>query len=188
VTIETTQPSSNTIAADKDLRQYFAGRNVPESQTDEAIRQFSDRAIRRSLQVVKRAAALKALVQRFSPEDLRVLDADAKAKWLLLIRQHADRLQQESLLLRREVAPVFPGVTQQSSAPAAEIQNEADLARAGQRLFQLCSDNDRAVRAAFSISPNASSNYVIKSAQFWQSLQVAESLAFEISKAAASGK
>lgn len=188
VTIETTEPSSNTIAVDKDLRQYFAGRNVPESQTDEAIRQFSDRAIRRSLQVVKHAAALKALAQRFSSEDLRVLDADAKAKWLFLIRQHADRLQQESLLLRREVAPVFPGITPQSGAPTAEIQNEADLARAVQRLFQLCSDNDRAVRAAFSISPNASSNYAIKSAQFWQSLQVAESLAFEISKAAAKGK
>jgi len=188
ITVETTQPSSNTIAVDKELRQYFAGRNLPESQIDEAIRQFSDRAIRRSLQVVKHAAALKALAQRFSPEDLRTLDPDAKGKWLLLIRQHADRLQQESAVLRREVAPVFPGVAPSSGAAIAGIQNDAELARVVQRLFQLCSENDRAIRLAFSISPNATSNYAIKSAQFWQSLRVAESLAFEISKTATKSK
>jgi len=42
--------------------------------------------------VLGHAAALKALAQRFSPEELRTLDADAKAKWLMLIRQHAERL------------------------------------------------------------------------------------------------
>jgi hypothetical protein len=188
VSVETIQPSSNTIAVDKELHQYFAGRNVPEAQTDEAIRQFSDRALRRSLQVLKHAAALKALAQRFSPEDLRTLDPDAKAKWLLLIRQHAERLQQESAVLRREVGPVFPGVATQSGGESIEIQTDADLARAVQTLFQISSENDRAIRLAFSISPDSSSNYAIKTSQFWRSLQVAESLAAEISRAATRSK
>jgi DNA-directed RNA polymerase specialized sigma24 family protein len=182
ITVETTQPSSNTIAVDQELRQYFARRNVPEAQTEEAIRQFGDRTLRRSLQVLMHAAAMKALAQRFSPEELRTLDSDAKAKWLLLIRRHAQALQEESAVLRREVAPVFPVVVAQNSNETAEIQSDVDLARAAQRLFGICSENDRAIRLAFSISPESSSDYAIKGAQFWRSLQNAEALAARVSQ------
>jgi hypothetical protein len=181
ITIETTQPSSNTLPVDKELRQYLAGRAVPEAQTEEAIRQFAERAIRRSLQVLKHAAALKALSQRFSLEELRSLDAETKGKWLGLIRQHAQALQQESVILRRELAPVFPAVADQKTNEASKIQSDADVALGVQRLFEICSENDRIIRLAFSISPDSSRDSFVGSAQFWRSLQIAEKLAMEIS-------
>jgi len=57
------------------------------------------------------------------------------------------------------------------------------LARAAERLFQMCSENDRVILSAFSISSDSSKTSSIKSAQFWRSLLVAERLAVEISKA-----
>src|SRR6266508_2575997 len=182
VTVETTQPSSNTIAVDKELRSYLAARNILEAQMDEAVRQFSDRTLRRSLQILKHAAALKTLAQRFSPEELRTLDPNARTKWLQLIRQHAERLQQESASLRREVSPLFPGVANQTGGEAVDVQSDADLAHAVQRLFQICSENDRAIRLAFSISPDSSSGDAIKGAQFWRSLQAGEGLAATVSQ------
>jgi RNA polymerase sigma factor (sigma-70 family) len=180
ISVETTQPSSNTLPIDQELRHYFAGRNVPEAQVEEGIRQFADRTLRRSLQMLKHAAALNALAQRFSPEELRTMDPDAKAKWLLLIKQHAERVQQETAILRREVAPIFPAVASQKVNEPVEIQSDADLARAVQQLFGVCSENDRAIRLAFSISPEASKDSVIRSAQFWRSLALAEALAGKI--------
>ena len=113
-----------------------------------------------------------------------MLDTEAKAKWLDLIRQHAIGLQQESVVLRREIAPVFPAVASQKANETSEIQSDADVARAVQRLFGICSENDRVIRLAFSISPDSSKDYSIRGAQFWRSLQLAENLATEISKVA----
>lgn len=180
VRIETAQPASNTIAVDEELRSYLAGRGISEVQLDEAVRQFSDRALGRSLRVLKHAAALKALAQRFSPEDLTTLKSDAKLKWLQLIKHHAEKLQQESAALRREVAPVFSMVGQ-PGGEAADV-GEADLPRAAQHLFQICSENDRAVRLAFSISPDSSNGDAIKGAQFWRSVATAEAIAEKIGR------
>jgi len=188
ISIETAQPNSNTLPLDKELRQYFASRNVSEVQTDEAIRQFASRAIRRSLQIVKHARALKTLAQRFSPEELQILDPDAKAKWLLLIKQHAQALQQESAAMRREIGPVFPYVSAQNSNATGVIQSDADLARAADHLFEMCSENDRVILSAFSISSDSSKASSIKSVPFWRSLQFAESLATEISRAVTNEK
>ena len=180
ISVQTSQPSSNTLPVDKELRQYFAARNVSEAQTDEAIHQFASRAIRRSLQIVQHAKALKTLAQRFSPEELQTLDADAKSKWLLLIKQHAQALQQESAAMRREIGPLFPFASQ-SASESAVIKSDADLARAAEHLFQMCSENDRVILSAFSISSDSSQASSIKSVTFWRSLQEAETLAVRIS-------
>jgi hypothetical protein len=180
ISIQTSQPSSNTLPVDKELRQYFAARNVSEAQTDEAIHQFASRAIRRSLQIVQHAKALKTLAQRFSPEELQTLDADAKSKWLLLIKQHAQALQQESAAMRREIGPLF-SFASQSASESAVIKSDADLARAAEHLFQMCSENDRVILSAFSISSDSSKASLIKSVTFWRSLQAAETLAVRIS-------
>jgi DNA-directed RNA polymerase specialized sigma24 family protein len=180
ISFETSQPSSNTLPVDKELRQYFAARNVSEAQTDEAIHQFASRVIRRSLQIVKHARALKMLAERFSPEELQTLDADAKSKWLLLITQHAQALQQESAAMRRGIGPLFPFASQ-SASESAVIKSDADLARAAEHLFQMCSENDRVILSAFSISSDSSKASSIKSVTFWRSLQEAETLAVRIS-------
>lgn len=183
IAIETSQPSSNTLPVEKELRQYFAGRKVSEVQTDDAVRQFANRTVRRSLQALKHAGALKALAQRFSQEELRTLDPDAKTKWRMLIRQHAQLLQQEIAVLRREIEPVFPSITTPSADEAIEIQTVAELARAIEHLFLICSENDRVIRLAFSISPDSSKAPSIKGASFWRSLQATENSASQIAKA-----
>lgn len=182
ISIQTSQPSSNTLPVDKELRQYFAARNVSESQNDEAIHQFASRAIRRSLQIVKHARAIKTLAERFSPEELQTLDADVKGKWLLLIKQHAQALQQESAAMRREIGPLLPAVSSQSASESTVIKSDADLARAAEHLFQMCSENDRVILSAFSISSDSSRTSSIKSVSFWRSLQDAESLAVRVSE------
>jgi hypothetical protein len=146
------------------------------------MRQFSDRILRRSLQVVKHAAALKALAQRFSPYDLLTLEANAKQKWSFLIRDHAEKLQQENSVLRREVAPVFPDVSAQSADESFDIESDTDLALAVQRLFQICAENDRAIRLAFSISPEATGASSLRTAQFWRSLYSVEVIAAKIAR------
>jgi RNA polymerase sigma factor (sigma-70 family) len=183
VSIETTQPSSNLLPVDKELRQYFASRAVPEAQTEEAIRQFAERAIRRSLQVLKHASALRGLAQRFPPAELQKLDVDTKGKWLGLIRQHARGLQQESSALHRDLAPVFPALAEEKVAEVAKMESDADLEAGIQRLYLICAENDRIVRLAFSISPDSARDSSISTERFWRSLQTAENLATKISEA-----
>jgi hypothetical protein len=181
MSLETSEPATNALPVEKELRQYFAGRGLADAQIDEAIRQFSGRAIKRSLQVLKHAGALKALVQRFSQEELRTLAPDARANWLLMIRQHAQALQQESSVLRREVSPVFPSMNSDEGKQNLEVRSSEDLVKAVERLFGLCSENDRVIRSAFSLSPDSSRGSQVKSPQFWGSLQTAEVLAARIS-------
>ncbi|MFN2533554.1 MAG: hypothetical protein ABR555_19915, partial [Pyrinomonadaceae bacterium] len=180
MSIETAQPSSSALPIDKELRQYLTGRNIPQAQTDEAIRQFSTRTLHRSLQILKHAGALKALAERFSPDELKTLDSDAKAKWRLLVKQHAQAVQQETAMLERELSPIFP-VMSSAVVPQAVVSNEQELVSAVECLFVLCSANDRAISAAFTISPDVSRGDAINSSQFWTSLKSTASLASRIS-------
>jgi hypothetical protein len=178
ISIETAQPSSSALPIEKELRQYLAGRNVSPAQTDEAIRQFSTRTVHRSLGILKHAGALKALAERFSPDELKTLDSEAKAKWLLLVKQHAQAVHEETAMLERELGPVFPGMPS-TNVQQTVIGNERELIDAVERLFILCSANDRAISAAFTISP-VSRGDAIKSVQFWRSLKSTASLASRI--------
>jgi hypothetical protein len=59
------------------------------------------------------------------------------------------------------------------------INNDADLARAIERLYRLALSNNEAVRSALTMS-SQSSAVAIKSAAFWQALFKAEELAKKI--------
>jgi len=175
---------ANSIPADSELRRYFSARGLSGPQLEDGISSFANQALNRSLKIMQHAWALKRLAARFSAEDLHALDSESRAKWLALIKQHAQALAQQNESLRRELLPVF--AVSGMSDDAGEgivIRTDDDLVRAIERLFEVCSGNDRVVRQAFAITPDGSKDSTIKTSQFWRSLHNADSLAVKISSA-----
>ncbi|HEX8844612.1 MAG TPA: RNA polymerase sigma factor [Pyrinomonadaceae bacterium] len=178
VTVREVEVANNRIPADADLRAYFSKRLVGGEAIDEEISRYSNRVMIRSRQALLRASALKRLVARFSPEELRALAPEARAKWLLMIREQALSYQRETAALRQELRSVFGG----AGDATVEAVNEANLTQAADHLLQLSYANDEAVRSAFTISADGHTAEAIKSAQFWRSLATAEKLAGAIER------
>ena len=171
-TVREVEVANNRTPADAELRAYFSARLVGEA-IDEEINRYTNRVMTHSRQALLHASALKKLVTRFSPEQMRGLTPEAQAKWLAMIREHAIGYQHEVATLRQELRPIFNG----SSTATDEVVTEANLQQSAGRLVELSYANDEAVRAAFTISAEGKSAATIKSAQFWRSLSSAERLA-----------
>ena len=173
------QIAGNTMAAEPELRAYFAREG---GNTDEAVRRYAARMVGLSNQAMDHLWAMKRLLNQFSPEELRALTPEARAKWLGLIRAHARSYQQTTQSLRRELQPVFfPGQsTAGASAEGAGIADTNELARAVDQLFELGSSNDRVIRSAFTSSSSGVMTTVIKAPQFWQALKNGEASAARI--------
>ena len=171
-TVREVEVANNRTPADAELRAYFSARLVGEA-IDEEINRYTNRVMTHSRQALLHASALKKLVTRFSPEQMRGLTPEAQAKWLAMIREHAIGYQHEVATLRQELRPIFNG----SSTATDEVVTEANLQQSAGRLVELSYANDEAVRAAFTISAEGKSAATIKSGQFWRSLSSAERLA-----------
>ena len=130
-----------------------------------------------SRQALLHASALKRLVGRFTPEEARSLHADARAKWLSMIREHAGAYRREAAALRTQLAPVFGSHGGDGQAPGLEAP-----AQAAERLLRSSYAQDDAVRAAFTLSEGGSAA-AIKSRQFWGALASSERLAAAIQEA-----
>ncbi len=170
--------SANSIAADPDLRSYFATKS---ERVDEEIRQYASRVVRRSHQGMRHLYALKRVASQFSAEELQALNPAARAKWVELIRKHARAFQGESAYLRQELQPVFfRGTPQTSGWGGSEINDAAEIVQAIDLLFDLGSSNDRVIRSAFTVSARDTMVTAVKAPQFWQALLNAEAIAFRI--------
>lgn len=176
-TVREVEVANNRTPADAELRAYFSARLVGEA-IDEEINRYTNRVMAHSRQALLHASALKKLVTRFSPEQVRGLAPEAQAKWLAMIREQATGYQREVATLRQELRPIFNG----SSAATDEIVTEANLPQSADRLVELSYANDEAVRAAFTISAEGKSAATIKSAQFWRALSSVEKLAAAIQR------
>lgn len=178
VSIQETEETANTVAADDELRAYFE-KHAAAGPTDEAIRKYSSRVVKRAYDALFHAIELKRLSNRFANVDMQTVAPGARAKWLDMLHEHAAAFARETAALRQEIQPVFfPG----ASATASEggvINNDADLARAIERLHRLALSNNEAVRSALTTS-SQSSAVAVKSAAFWQALFKAEELAKKI--------
>jgi len=175
VTVQETEETGNTVAADEELRAYFT-KNNPGGSADEAIRSYSSRVVNRAYSALFHAIELRKLITRFANVDMRTITPDARAKWLSMLRQHASAFARENALLRQEIQPIFfPGSSLQV-AEALSIQNDADLGRAVERLHRLALSNNDAIRSAFLISSHSSA-VAIKTSAFWQSIHRVENIA-----------
>jgi len=182
VIVQQTSPVANAIPASADLRRYFSSGRLSEAQIEAGISRFANRTLDRSLRAAQRAWALKRLAERFSPEELRALDREARTKWLGMIEAHALALRQEAATLSQELEPIFsPAGAVDDSPETIEIKSDEDLARAAGSLYELCAGADKVINAAFTISPDNSRAAAIKAAPFWRSLRQVERLAAKIS-------
>lgn len=169
--------SNNRIPAYDELRAYFSQRMLGDKGIDEEINRYSNRVMYRSRQALLHASALKRLVGRFTPEELAGLVPEARAKWLAMVREHAQAYRREVAALRQDLRPVFGGVDE--GMPEAE--RGADIGQSADRLLRLSYTNDEAVRAAFTISASqGDTTSVLKSRQFWRHLRATERLAVDI--------
>jgi DNA-directed RNA polymerase specialized sigma24 family protein len=165
------------IPADAELRAHFAARLADGDRVDAAIKQFAARAMGHSRQALLHASALRQMAGRFTPEEARGLDADARAKWVSMVREHAGAYRREVAALRAQLSTVFGA---QGSGGA---EGGGPPRQAAERLLQLSYAQDGAVRSAFTISEGAGSASAIKSQQFWRQLAAAERLAAELQQA-----
>lgn len=170
------------IPADAELRSYFSTRKgLSGAQLEEEIRYYSDRVMAHSQRGRMQALALKQIVERFSLDDLRALSPETRAKWLAMVHERASAFQRESASLRRELEPLFPGLTTSGEANAEiELTNDDGLARGVRRLYELASADDEAVSRSFSVYAQSPQSAPVKQAQFWRSLRSAEALAARI--------
>jgi len=175
VIVQEAEETANTVAADEDLRRYFA-KTDPGGPGDELIRAYSSRVVNGAYRAVFHAIELRKLINRFANVDMRTVTPDARAKWLTMLREHAASFAHENALLRQEIQPVFFAGSSLRIAEDVSIQSDAELARAVERLHKLALSNSDAIRAALVISAQ-SSTAALKSAAFWQSMQRAENLA-----------
>jgi len=184
VVVQEAEETANTVAADEDLRRYFA-KTDPGGPGDELIRAYSSRVVNGAYRAVFHAIELRKLINRFANVDMRTVTPDARAKWLAMLREHAGSFARENALLRREIQPVFFAGSSLRIAEDVSIQSDADLARVVERLHKLALSNSDAIRAALVISAQ-SSTAALKSAAFWQSMQRAENFAEAIMRYQAS--
>jgi hypothetical protein len=177
-TVREVEVADNRIPADAELRAYFSARLVGSEAIDEEINRYASRVMNHSRQALLRASALKKLVGRFSPEEMRSLAPEAQTKWLAMIREHAQSYRREVAAIRQELRAIFGG----AGDAAGETVTEANLAQAAERLLQLSYANDEAVRSAFTISADSRTAAAIKSGQFWHDVLTAEKLAAAIER------
>jgi hypothetical protein len=180
VQIQEAAPTSGAIPLDAEVRRYLTARGTTADKLDEAVNQFANRTLKRSRQAMLYAWSLRNLVGRFSPNELRALEAQARVKWLSLIGEHAHGYQREVAALRKELGPIL-NAESPADDKVGEIADEADLARAVLRLNDLGAGADDAIRSAFTLSVNGA--LAIKSPQFWRTLSSAASLAQKIESA-----
>lgn len=175
-TLQEVDVANSRIPADSELRAYFSARLVGSDAVDREIDRYAGSVMNHSRQALLQASALKGLVERFSPEEVRALSPDARDKWLGMIREHAEAYRREVAALRQEIGSVFG-----SRGGAGAVEDAPG--RTANRLLQLSYANDDAVRSAFTISQDGRTAAGIKSEQFWRSLSAAEKLAAAIQNA-----
>jgi hypothetical protein len=183
-TVTTESVTNNSIPVQAQVRQYLISRGISEQQVDTEVGRTANQIVMRSHRAMLHVWALKSLIQRFSAEDLRTLDADARANWLRMISTHAREFQKEALVLRQELTPIFNAGPSGGSQAQSEIADEANLIQAVSALIERASSNHEVVRSAFTISTGSSSTSAITTPQFWRSLSQAESIAASIQSTA----
>lgn len=174
------EETTNTIAAEAELRAYFE-KHTSANSTDDAISKYSSRVVNTSWAALFHAIELKKLVNRFATVDMRAVAPDARDKWLAMLREHASGFEQQTAQLRGDIQPVFFSGVPVTAVNEFPMQNDADLARAVDQLHKLALANNAAIRAGLAISSQSSASG-IRSRQFWSSLMNAEALAAQIKR------
>ncbi len=176
----TVEVNKGSLPVDAELREYFSKNGA---NADEQIRKYASRMINHSQSALFQASAMNRLAGRFTTEQLRTLEPEARAKWLNIIRGYASAVKRETASLRQELDPIFfSGMPSGGEENETPITNDTDLIQATKRLYEMASINDRIVRSAFTLSTGSISISAVKTSQFRRSLGSAEKLAAVVEK------
>jgi hypothetical protein len=145
--------------------------------TEAEIARFASRVVARSQSARFQASALNRVSSRFTATQLAEMNNEARAKWLRILKDYASAVRRESASLRSDLQQIYGGY---GDGTDLAISSDADLIATAKRLYEVASENDRAVRSAFMLSSAGGSAAGIKSAEFRRSLALAESLASAI--------
>lgn len=183
--ISEAQVAQHPMPAGEDLRRYFTTQAATQPQLTggrpaevwiaEQVERFAARMQAQATRPVRHAWAMKNLVGQITPVEEQSINADAKSKWLQLIRTHALGVQRETEKLRMELQPIFYPTPPADAAPGE--MEESDVRRMADRLVELTAATDKAVSKAFSASAAGATDMPLKTAQFWQSVRRVERLA-----------
>src|SRR5260370_27310448 len=128
VVVQGVQAASSTLAVEAELRRYLSKNpRLSGGQIDDEIHRFAGNALRRSFRAVQHAWALKRLAERFSPDDLRTLAPEARAKWLSMMNGHAAAIRQELAGLRQELGPVVGRSSSSASEQEIDVSSDQEL-------------------------------------------------------------
>jgi DNA-directed RNA polymerase specialized sigma24 family protein len=154
-----------------------------EAATDAKIRQFSNRILRAAGDALMHAWVLRRYAKWISAQDFENLDSDARDKWRAIIREHLAALENNSSTIREGLQPVFFAGHGNESTPELAVESSGFWGDV-ERLFELASANERAIRGAFSISAAGSpsqdgrgGDLTVRTREFRESLLRTERLA-----------
>ncbi len=174
IIVERAEAAGSRVAADAELRRLLQTRGIADAQADEEIRRFAVQVLRRSQTALLHAGTLRRLAARFTPAQLEAMSDAAREDWRTLLRRHAAVIGRDTFALRAQLAPVFNAPT--VSGESTVTTGDADFARAAERLFALCAESDRNIRAAFTVAPDVSRAAALRSSAFWSNLRTIENL------------
>jgi hypothetical protein len=161
----------------EDLRSHFEQRLGTDTGVDEEVGRIARRVLSRSREALRHAWALKRHLNDFSHGEAG--GSGAREKLSAMLRAHARVVQQETKILRIELLTVFSAAASDDDAGASEAGGFADRAGAIDRLLDLASSHEKAIRTAFALSAGGQPSQV-KTDQFRRSLRQAEKLAARI--------
>ena len=179
--------SDQSVPLYPEVSRYFAaheGSGQTQEYRDQLVRAFAAHMVSRSQRAVAHSLELKQLGSRFSAAQLDQFTPSARAKWVSLVRNHAEALQRELSTLDGELQQVF-SANESGKAERVEISGSADLLSEIERLHRLVVAVDQAVRSSFAASSGAAINDGVKSARFRGGLATATRVAEEIQHAVA---
>jgi hypothetical protein len=181
--------TDQSIPLYSELSRYFAaheGAGQTEQYRDQLVREFAARVISRSQRALAHSLELKQLGSRFSAAQLDQFTPSARAKWVSLVRNHAEALQRELSTLDGELRQIlFSTESVKPEAERVEISTSAALLAEIDRLHRLIITIDQSVRSSFAASSAAASNDGVNSTRFRSGLATSLILAEKIRQAAA---
>lgn len=174
-----TATAQEAIPAGQELRRYFSDeQGLPDEQIEAEVGRFAYRMLDRSKKSLQHAWALKRLVERFSAEELRKLEPEARRKWLAMMHRHALALEQATRQMRQELEPVFfPTALADNSKETIEIGGERELTGTVLHLLELSAAHRRVMHSAFALSPETAQDTSLRNSPLWRSLTAAAKFA-----------
>src|SRR5262249_39712503 len=118
--------------------------------SEDEARRYSSRGVGRSRQGWLHAAAIRSLWQRFSAAHVESLSAPERARWLGLIRGHADSFVREAEGLRRDLSEVFPDLSVPPAAAGGAF-SDTELQARVRELYEAAVTVDRGMSSSFGV-------------------------------------